>query len=113
MSLFLIPTFFLSEGFVAGVGPTGASYSAELSLDQSKVRVNQIQGENQQIMCFCSNLDGNVTVGGGQQPLPHGGKGERADSGFQKSESYQLCKKKTCMKCCCRWKVQRMEAAQW
>ena len=52
MSLFLIPTFFLSEGFVAGVGPTGASYSAELSLDRSKVRINQVQGENQQIVCF-------------------------------------------------------------
>ena len=42
MSLFLIPTFFLSEGFVAGVGPTGASYSAELSLDQSKVRISKL-----------------------------------------------------------------------
>ena len=36
-SLFLIPNVCISEGFVAGVGPNGA-YTAELSLDQSKVR---------------------------------------------------------------------------
>ena len=37
ISLFLIPNVCISEGFVAGVGPNGA-YTAELSLDQSKVR---------------------------------------------------------------------------
>ena len=38
---FSFQPFVSSEGFVAGVGPAGASYAAELSLDQSKVRINQ------------------------------------------------------------------------
>ena len=47
-----IPNVCLSEGFVAGVGPKGA-YTADLSLDQSKVRINQFRNLMMKNSIFC------------------------------------------------------------
>ena len=86
--LLIFPNVCLSEGFVAGVGPQGA-YTAELSLDQSKVRKTTIleKTEDEKFNClFDANEEfmANVLVGGGEQPLPYGCNGEQAHSGFQK-----------------------------
>ena len=90
MSLLMIlfPSVCLSEGFVAGVGPQGA-YTAELSLDQSKVKKSSglEKTEDEKFNClFDANEEfmANVLVGGGEQPLPYGFNRERAHSGFQK-----------------------------
>ena len=85
---FIVSNVCLSEGFVAGVGPQGA-YTAELSLDQSKVKKSSglEKTEDEKFNClFDSNEEfmTNVLVGGGEQPLPYGHNKEGAHSGFQK-----------------------------